>query len=150
MILNLRNTFSSFLLFHSKLLQIKRLRLLINIHIRCYTLILIFFDCPRFSGDGIFPLLSSQIFREASIAVILSLLSKFGRSRYLVFFFSPTIPHKISEPVKKKKKTSWLKIVSGQTFLKFCIIDVHGKPMLHVSFNRLFGGWPPSCATPPS
>ena len=30
------------------------------------------------------------------------------------------------------------------------IKKVQGNPRLHVSVNLLFGGWPPSCATPPS
>ena len=28
--------------------------------------------------------------------------------------------------------------------------EVHCKPSLHVPVNLLFGGWPPSCVTPPS
>ena len=28
------------------------------------------------------------------------------------------------------------------------IVQVHGKPRLHVSVNLFFGVWPPACATP--
>ena len=71
--------------------------------------------------------------------------------------------HQVIMPSWLPKVPSWLRknilCLSQSAFSNFAlhvtitwmsnVKEVHCKPSLHVPVNLLFGGWPPSCVTPP-